>query len=31
MNDKAGIFTFYAVLQKIHSRKSVFIPYIYNQ
>lgn len=29
MNDKAGIFTFHAVLQKIHSRKSVFIPYIY--
>ena len=29
MNDKTGIFTSHAVLQKIHSRKSAFIPYIY--
>lgn len=29
MNDKAGIFTSHAVLQKIHSRKFAFISYIY--
>lgn len=29
MNDKTGIFTSHAVLQKIHSRKSAFMPYIY--